>query len=152
MFNGVLIVVKDIEKSKSFYCDIFGMKVTEDYGVNVSLDNSLFLQTIDTWKTFILNKNVKFKHHAGELYFTVDNLGEVVDKLSKYDIVYIHNLIEHAWGQRVIRFYDPDYNIIEVAETLENVVKRLHTNGMNNNQIHDKVGVDLDFIIKALKN
>ncbi|KJR47530.1 Lactoylglutation lyase [Desulfosporosinus sp. I2] len=30
------------------------------------------------------------------------------------DINYVHPIVEHSWGQRVVRFYDPDKHIIEV--------------------------------------
>jgi len=30
------------------------------------------------------------------------------------------------WGQRVIRFYDPDMHIVEVGESLESVACMLH--------------------------
>ena len=32
------------------------------------------------------------------------------------DISYVHPLIEHSWGQKVVRFYDPVMHIIEVGE------------------------------------
>ena len=31
------------------------------------------------------------------------------------DIEYINRLMTHSWGQRVVRFYDPDGNLIEVG-------------------------------------
>ena len=30
-------------------------------------------------------------------------------------IRYVNELMEHMWGQKVIRFYDPDGNLIEVG-------------------------------------
>ena len=39
-----------------------------------------------------------------------------LDKLKKYpNIEYLGDLIEHSWGQRVIRFYDLDGHIIEAV-------------------------------------
>lgn len=34
---------------------------------------------------------------------------------SPYDIEYVNRLMTHSWGQKVIRFYDPDGNLIEVG-------------------------------------
>ena len=31
------------------------------------------------------------------------------------DTVYVNQLMTHSWGQKVIRFYDPDGNLIEVG-------------------------------------
>ena len=30
-------------------------------------------------------------------------------------IQYVNQLMTHSWGQRVVRFYDPDGNLIEVG-------------------------------------
>ncbi len=60
--KNVLIVVKDIEKSKQFY--------------------EAFIQKLE------------------KLYPSVK---------------YVNRLMTHSWGQKVIRFYDPDGNLIEVG-------------------------------------
>lgn len=39
------------------------------------------------------------------------------------DIEYVHPLLEHSWGQRVVRFYDLDKHIIEVGENINMVIK-----------------------------
>jgi catechol 2,3-dioxygenase-like lactoylglutathione lyase family enzyme len=31
------------------------------------------------------------------------------------DTEYVNRLMTHSWGQRVVRFYDPDGNLIEVG-------------------------------------
>ena len=36
--------------------------------------------------------------------------------MKNLDINYVHPVKEHSWGQRVVRFYDPDCHIIEVGE------------------------------------
>ena len=40
-----------------------------------------------------------------------------VEKLENYKepIQYVNPLMEHTWGQKVIRLYDPDGNLIEVG-------------------------------------
>lgn len=35
---------------------------------------------------------------------------------SKYpEVKYVNRLMTHSWGQQVVRFYDPDGNLIEVG-------------------------------------
>lgn len=31
-------------------------------------------------------------------------------------------MIEHSWGQRVVRFYDPDKHIIEAGENMQFII------------------------------
>ena len=35
--------------------------------------------------------------------------------LKNFNITYVHDVVEYGWGQRVVRFYDPDGNLIEVG-------------------------------------
>ncbi|MBQ6426348.1 MAG: hypothetical protein IJJ92_06105 [Clostridia bacterium] len=37
-----------------------------------------------------------------------------VQKLNP-NTVFVNRLVTHSWGQRVVRFYDPDGNLIEVG-------------------------------------
>ena len=48
--KNVLIVVKDIEKAKKFYHDLFGLDVVLDQEGNVILTEGLVLQDEAIWK------------------------------------------------------------------------------------------------------
>ena len=61
-----------------------------------------------------------------------------------------HKLIEHPWGQRVIRFYDPDGYIIEAAEKPDDVIARFVTQGLSPKGTADRMGIPLDFVISSL--
>jgi len=53
-----------------------------------------------------------------ELYFDSDDLAETVKKLKEYNVQFIHEIREMPWKQKVIRFYDPDNNIVEIGEPM----------------------------------
>ena len=129
-YNGVLIAVSDMENSRRFYRDVLGLKVVEDFGANVTLEGGIFLQTLDTWKTFIQSDQIVLPNHAGELYFEEEDLDAFLENLKQFDICYVHPLFEHRWGQRVVRFYDPDRHIIEVGEKLDAVILRFMEQGL----------------------
>ena len=40
-----------------------------------------------------------------------------IERLERYypEVKYVNHLMTHSWGQKVIRFYDPDGNLIEVG-------------------------------------
>lgn len=44
--KNVLVVVKDMEKSKRFYHDLFGLDMVVDHGGNVILTEGLVLQEL----------------------------------------------------------------------------------------------------------
>ena len=114
--RNVLIVVNDIEKSKKFYKELFGLGVVLDQDGNVILTEGLVLQDAKIWKDFI-QKDILWKNHATELYFEEKDIEGFVKKLEEYPepIEYVNPLMEHSWGQKVVRFYDPDGNLIEVG-------------------------------------
>ena len=151
MYKGTLIAVKNIEESKKFYHDILDMNVVGDFGANVQLDGGLFLQTLDTWSDFINSKEVYLKNNAGELYFEVSDIDDFYKKLQAVNIEYVHELMEHNWGQRVVRFYDPNHHIIEVAEDISMVVKRFLHSGMTAAQVADRMDVPVDYVKECLK-
>lgn len=51
--KNILIVVKDIEKSKQFYYDLFGLTPILDNDGNMILTEGLVLQEESVWKNFI---------------------------------------------------------------------------------------------------
>ena len=53
--KNILIVVKDIEKSKQFYHDLFGLDVVLDNDGNMILTEGLVLQDEKIWKQFLGN-------------------------------------------------------------------------------------------------
>ena len=114
--KNVLIVVKDIEKSRKFYHDLFGIDLVLDNDGNMILTEGLVLQDEKIWKSF-LGKDIVPKSNSCELYFEEQDIESFVEKLERLypDIEYVNSLMIHSWGQRVIRFYDLDGNLIEVG-------------------------------------
>ena len=149
-YTGTLIAVKDIEKSKQFYHDVLGLDVVADFGANVTLTGGVVLQTLETWQSFIHTDDVTLKNNAGELYFETEDMDAFSRHLESFDICYVHKLHEHPWGQRVIRFYDPDGHIIEAAEKLDAVIARFVAQGLSPKETADRMGIPLDFVVSSL--
>ena len=114
--KNILIVVKDIEKSKQFYHDLFGLNVVLDNDGNMILTEGLVLQEAKIWKSF-LGKDIVPENNSCELYFEEKDIEAFVEKLEMLypSIQYVNKLMEHSWGQKVVRFYDLDGNLIEVG-------------------------------------
>lgn len=114
--KNVLIVVKDIELSKAFYRDLFGLNVITDFGENVILTEGLVLQEQTLWEK-LTNAKVTLYGNAAELYFEEKDMESFIEKLnhSSYEIEYVNPPMENNWGRQVIRIYDPDGHIIEVG-------------------------------------
>ena len=114
--RNILIVVEYIEKSKKFYHDLFGLDVILDNEENVILTEGMVLQEKTIWKNF-LERDTISESNSCELYFEEKNIEAFVEKLDKLypDIKYVNRLMTHSRGQKVLRFYDLDGNLIEVG-------------------------------------
>ena len=114
--KNILIVVNDIERSRRYYHDLFGLNVILDNDGNMILTEGLVLQDRKIWKGFLC-KDVIPENNASELYFEESDLEAFAEKLERLypNTVYVNRLMTHSWSQKVIRFYDPDGNLIEVG-------------------------------------
>ena len=149
-YTSTLIAVADMEISKQFYHDVLGLEIVADFGDNVTLDGGIALQTMNTWKTFIRTDNLVLPNNAGELYFEEEDMDTFCDHLKKFDICYVHPLFEHRWGQRVVRFYDPDKHIIEVGEKLDAVILCFMENGLSAEETAVRMDIPFDFVRACL--
>lgn len=118
--KNILITVSNIDRSIQFYHDLFGLMVVNNQGGNVIMTEGLVLQDEKIWKHF-LDRDIQYKNHATELYFEERDIEGFIEKLnaSSYEIEYVNELMTHEWGQKVIRFYDLDGNLIEVGTPME---------------------------------
>ena len=114
--KNVLIVVKDIERARQFYRDLFGLSVVLDNEGNMILTEGLVLQDEIIWKEF-LGREILRESNSCELYFEEADIEGFVERLERIypDVRYVNRLMSHSWGQKVVRFYDPDGNLIEVG-------------------------------------
>jgi len=118
--KNVLIVVRDIERSRKYYHDLFGLETVLDNDGNMIMTEGLVLQDAKIWENF-LGKDIIPRNNASELYFEERDIEDFIQKLEELypDTVYVNRLMTHSWGQRVIRIYDPDGNLIEVGTPME---------------------------------
>ena len=149
-YTSTLIAVSDMEKSRQFYHDVLGMNVVADFGANVTLDGGLVLQTLDTWTSFIRTDKVVLPNNAGELYFEEEDMDAFCEHLKRFDICYVHPMFEHRWGQRVVRFYDPDRHIIEVGEKLDAVILRFMEQGLSAEETAIRMDIAVDYVTACL--
>ena len=152
-YQGVCIAVKDISLSKKFYQDLFGLKVFQDYGRNISFGGLSLQQDFD-WLLGISKKSVLKESHNMELYFEENEFDDFISKLDQRDdIRYIGDGVKEAeWGQRSVRFYDLDGHIIEVGETMKMVVKRFLDSGLSMAETSKRMDVsvsDLETLLNS---
>lgn len=153
-YTATLLGVRDMERSKRFYYEVLGLEVVADFGANVTLTGGIALQTADTWAKFIHKTydEIVFQNNAAELYFEEDRIDGFAAKLAAMpDLAYVHPLLEHPWGQRVVRFYDPDGHMIEVGENMAIVVRRFLDSGLSVKETAVRMDVPEDYVQACLR-
>jgi hypothetical protein len=86
-----------------------------------------------------------------EVVFEEQDFDGFLNKLKEHpDIEYLGDVVEHDWGQRVIRFYDLDGHIIEVGEDMKMVIKRFLAAGMTMEEVSAKMDASVEDLTKLL--
>lgn len=113
--RNILLAVKDIEKSRQFYHKLFGLQTVLNSEGNMILTEGLVLQDEKIWRE-ALGKEIIPEYNFCELYFEEPEIEAFICKLeTQYpSIQYVNRLTEYSWGQKMVRFYDLDGNLIEV--------------------------------------
>lgn len=127
-----VLFVKDASKSRDFYAGILGMTIVADFGgLNVIFEEGLAVwQIMDgnmiTEKLGRSNIENPQSTSRFEIVFEADDIDIVNKKLKENNVKLLHEVNTEVWGQRTIRFYDPDGHLIEVGEAMPVFLKKIY--------------------------
>ncbi len=127
-----VLFVKDAGISRKFYTEILGFTVVMDNGGI----NLFFKEGFAVWQINPDNiipktlgaENITNSENVSrfELCFETDELDKIYQTLKKNSVKFLHEINTEIWGQRTIRFYDPDEHLIEVGEEMSIFLKRIY--------------------------
>mgnify|MGYP005833249061 FL=1 len=146
-----LITVSDMKVARDFYENLLDQKIKYDFGESVTFHGDFAIHLQDHYKNLIDNREIKSGGNNFELYFESDTIELIVEKLKEKEILFVHELREQPWPQKVVRFYDPDKNIIEIGETLEHLSFRLRKEDLSFEQISKITNMPIDFVIDSIE-
>lgn len=148
------IFVKDIKISKEFYTGLLEMEIDLDFGKNVIFKNGFAIWEIQ--ENHIIPLRIGLKKISDqsvnrfELYFETENITEIFEALKNRKINFLHELNEETWGQRTIRFYDPDCHLIEIGESVRQFVRRLYEQGLTVGQVMERTSLPLEEVQRLI--
>jgi catechol 2,3-dioxygenase-like lactoylglutathione lyase family enzyme len=148
------LFVKNINVSKKFWCELLKMPVKLDFGKNVILENGITLWEIS--KSHIIPQNLGFENIASqdsnrfEIYFETEDLTEDFNTLKNGNVIFLHEIHEEPWGQKTIRFFDPDNHLIEIGESMVQFISRLYNQGMSPEEVSGKTSVPVAEVRRLL--
>jgi len=150
-YHSTVIMTDNFEQMISFYQEILQQKVEFDFGNCVGFKNGFSL-----WKLkeeYLIAKKLgrtfdKSGNKNLEICFETDDFDIVVENLNKYQLRYLHKETEELWGQKTIRFYDPENNLVEIGETIPCFVKRFYNQGMTIEEVSKRTSVSSEVVLQ----
>jgi catechol 2,3-dioxygenase-like lactoylglutathione lyase family enzyme len=125
-FSSSVLFVKDIRTSTQFYTHLLDQEIEFDFDMNILFKSKLSLwQIIPEHEIYPLADRHK-ESNAFEIYFETDNIDEFAQKIKEANVRLLHNVKTEPWGQRTIRFFDPDDHLIETGEAMPVFVGRIY--------------------------
>jgi predicted enzyme related to lactoylglutathione lyase len=152
--SSFVLFVNNINTSKEFYEKVLGQEIAlEINNINIGFKSGLALWDKEYATKLIFDKGLKdiSENNNLEIYFETNTIDRMYKKVQELSIKIIHEINTQPWQQRVFRFYDPDNFIIEVAETMEEVIRRLNKENLTIEAIADKTFMPKE-IIQAILN
>lgn len=153
-FHSSVIVCKNIKTMTKFYEDILDLKVEVNYGASVIFKNSFSLWQLS--EKHVITKTLGYTYsplgnNNFELCFETDDFDSALERLKAHKINYLHKTVVETWGQKTVRFYDPEKNLIELGESIPIFIKRMYSEGLSIEQLHEKTSVPVENIIEYLE-
>jgi predicted enzyme related to lactoylglutathione lyase len=150
--SSFVLLVSDMETSKEFYCGLLGQEIAMDIGLNVGFKSGLALWQKDYALNVIHGGTVPYqKGNDVEVYFETEKIDAAWEKVRGWVCPVIHGIREQPWCQRVFRVADPDWFIVEIAEPMDAVVRRLHAAGHTETGIIERTTLPEDIVRAMLK-
>ena len=153
-FHSPCVFVSDLARARAFYEEALGQEPS------LVLDGYVVYAGFCLWRTDTAKKHV-FDDPAPtvdgpmgrdnlELYFETEHLEDAWDRVMPRAET-IHPMKRQPLGQRCFRVRDPEGHIIELAEPMEVVIRRLREDGKTTEEIITATMMDPAFVRAVLE-
>lgn len=143
-FKSTILVVADVLKSRKLYEGILGLRVDSDFGeYNVGFEGGLALYGRKLFAELTGTEEMAAKPNSFVVYFEYDDIGSIAEKLEREGLTFLHGTKEQPWGQRAFRVYDYDGHLLEIAEDMDTVLRRMFAADMSDGEVAAKTGFPL---------
>lgn len=150
-YSNLLLVVTDLKKSLKFYETVLQQKVLYNLGSTITFESGICLIQKDSFSPLLPKRSrINPKPLNAALYFEEEELSQLESTLKRKKIEILNPVEEQPWGQKVIRFLDPDGHLIEVGQPMSALIKELSKEGLSSDEISKKTNLPINLIEIAL--
>ena len=155
-YKSSIAFVKDVPKSRRFYEEALGQETDFDMESFVMFKGGFGIWQEGQAREMIYGKDSMrqsdIEVRTWEFYFEADDLDKASRGVTNSGARFLHGISDTPWGQRTLRAYDPAGNIVEIAEPMPMVVKRLLDSGMSVEQVAEKTWMPTNEIREMLSH
>ena len=110
--NWLEIKVTDIKRAISFYRDVLGLKIKNEWS-NYAIFDLAGTATL----AIMLGGKKGRKEGAPNIYLAVENVNEEYEKLKTKGVNFVEQPKKQYWGGCAALFADPDENLLYLTQT-----------------------------------
>jgi predicted enzyme related to lactoylglutathione lyase len=85
-----LITVTEINRSREFYENVLSQTVKYDFGESITYKGDFSIHLQSHYQQLIDSRPIKSGGNNFELYFELDNIDEIVERLKDRNIEFVH--------------------------------------------------------------
>jgi catechol 2,3-dioxygenase-like lactoylglutathione lyase family enzyme len=149
-FSSTVLITRRFGAMKRFYTEMLGQQVTLDFGSCVTLECALTIWELR--EGHALAQSTRQGGNADmEICFETEDFDADAARILAAQVPLVHGITEEAWGQRTLRFRDPDGNIVELGESIPCFCRRLHACGLDADAVARKTGVAPETVRRYLQ-
>jgi len=150
-YHSTVIMTDNFEQMKTFYQEILRQKIKFDFGNCIGFENGLSLWKLKEDYQIVKKLGRTFDKSGNknlEICFETEDFELIVENLKIHNLNYLHKETEEMWGQKTIRFYDPENNLIEIGETIPCFVKRFYNQGLTIDEVSKRTSVSTELVLQ----
>lgn len=134
-YKHSLLLVSDMKRAKEFYGELFGLKIVHDFGAHVTFEGGLAIHDAGDYRSVAGTSDAGSPGQQSAVYFESDDIISDYHALEQKGVRIQHPIQLQSWNQQVFRCFDPDGHLIEVGESMKQVILRLHAGGKHRDDI-----------------
>lgn len=151
-FEGPAVFVADMAAARRFYEELLGQTVQ----FAVADAYTAYAGGMSLWTAASASEMIhgctttepigRQGRNNFELYFETDAIEQSWETIDAADVPVVHGVREMPWSQRCFRIQDPDGHLVEVAEPMTMVIKRLLDSGLPAQEVADRTMAPLEMV------
>lgn len=144
-----VIICKNFQKMNTFYQEVLLQEVEMDFGNCIAYKSKISLWELNEDYPITQKLGYTFSEKGNqnfEFSFETEDYKDIIQHLNKHKVRFLHQSEEEVWGQRTVRLFDPENNLIEIGESIPCFIKRFYNEGMSCKEVATRTSVPLEYV------